>query len=57
MKKEQGKKVNWGDMGIILTLIAMIIFFSVVTKSFLSAKNFANIARQISRSARITTTS
>ncbi|RGD63682.1 ABC transporter permease [Lachnospiraceae bacterium OF09-6] len=48
MKKEQGKKVNWGDMGIILTLIAMIIFFSVVTKSFLSAKNFANIARQIS---------
>lgn len=48
MKKEQGKKVNWGDMGIILTLVAMIIFFSVVTKSFLSAKNFANIARQIS---------
>lgn len=48
MKKEQGKKVNWGDMGIILTLIAMIIFFSAVTKSFLSAKNFANIARQIS---------
>ncbi len=35
-------------MGIILTLVAMIIFFSVVTKSFLSAKNFANIARQIS---------
>lgn len=48
MKKAQGKKINWGDMGIILTLVAMIIFFSAVTKSFLSAKNFANIARQIS---------
>ena len=48
MKKELGKKVNWADMGIILTLVAMIIFFSVITKSFLSAKNFANIARQIS---------
>ncbi|MGN0354693.1 MAG: ABC transporter permease [Muricoprocola sp.] len=48
MDKAKTKKINWGDMGIILTLVAMIIFFSVFTKSFFSAKNFANIARQIS---------
>lgn len=48
MNKTNAKKINWGDMGIILTLVAMLVFFSVVTKSFLSAKNFANIARQIS---------
>ncbi len=35
-------------MGIILTLIAMIVFFSLSTKSFLSARNFTNIVRQIS---------
>jgi ribose transport system permease protein/inositol transport system permease protein len=35
-------------MGIILTLIAMAVFFSLSTKSFLSARNFTNIVRQIS---------
>lgn len=41
-------QINWNDMGIILTLIAMIVFFSLSTKSFLSARNFTNIVRQIS---------
>ncbi len=41
-------RINWNDMGIILTLIAMIVFFSLSTKSFLSARNFTNIVRQIS---------
>ena len=41
-------QINWNDMGIILTLIAMIVFFSLATKSFLSARNFTNIVRQIS---------
>lgn len=45
MKKH---KINWNDMGIILTLVAMIVFFSVMTKSFLSLRNFTNVARQIS---------
>jgi len=35
-------------MGIILTLVAMVIFFSTATKSFFSLRNFTNIARQIS---------
>ncbi len=41
-------RINWNDMGIILTLIAMAVFFSLSTKSFLSARNFTNIVRQIS---------
>lgn len=41
-------QINWNDMGIILTLIAMIVFFSLSTKSFLSARNFTNVVRQIS---------
>lgn len=41
-------RVNWNDMGIILTLIAMIVFFSLSTKSFFTARNFTNVARQIS---------
>jgi len=45
MKKRQ---INWNDMGIILTLVAMVIFFSTATKSFFSLRNFTNIARQIS---------
>ena len=49
MKKSRQKlNVNWNDMGIIITLIAMIIFFSMATKSFFSLRNFSNVARQIS---------
>ena len=42
------KSIQWNDMGIILTLAAMIVFFSVFTKSFFSLRNFTNVARQIS---------
>ena len=48
MKAPRRLRFNWNDMGIILTLIAMIVFFSLSTKSFLSARNFTNIVRQIS---------
>lgn len=47
-KQNAKKKFNLGETGILLTLIFMIIFFSIVTKSFFSANNFANITRQIS---------
>ena len=49
MKKSRQKlNLNWNDMGIIITLIAMIVFFSLATKSFFSLRNFSNVARQIS---------
>lgn len=47
-KTRRTSRINWNDMGIILTLLAMIVFFSVFTKSFFSMRNFTNIARQIS---------
>ena len=48
-KKMTGKRnIQWNDMGIILTLVAMIVIFSVFTKSFFSLRNFTNVARQIS---------
>lgn len=48
MKAPRKLRINWNDMGIILTLIAMAAFFSTSTNSFLSARNFTNIVRQIS---------
>jgi len=42
------RNIKWNDMGIILTLVAMIVVFSVFTKSFFSLRNFTNVARQIS---------
>lgn len=50
MENKQNRKssIKWNDMGIILTLIAMILFFSVFTKSFFTLRNFTNVARQIS---------
>ncbi|MBO7709719.1 MAG: ABC transporter permease [Lachnospiraceae bacterium] len=48
MENKKKLNVNWNDMGIIITLIVMIVFFSVLTKSFFSVRNFTNIARQIS---------
>lgn len=47
-KNNVKKKFNIGEAGILITLICMIIFFSIITKSFFSANNFANITRQIS---------
>lgn len=48
MEKNKKLNVNWNDMGIIVTLIAMVVFFSVFTKSFFTLRNFTNVARQIS---------
>lgn len=48
MNNNKKHNVNWNDMGIIITLIAMIVFFSVFTKSFFTMRNFTNVARQIS---------
>ena len=42
------KAVNWSDMGILIALAAMCIYFSFATSAFLSAVNITNIARQIS---------
>lgn len=41
-------KIEWNDLGIVIALIVMIIFFSITTKTFLTPTNLANIARQIS---------
>lgn len=46
--REKGKKIEWNNMGIIIALAAMILFFSISTTSFLTPNNLANIARQIS---------
>ena len=42
------KKIEWNNMGIIIALAVMVIFFSFSTTSFLTPNNLANIARQIS---------
>lgn len=46
--KNRLKAIEWSNMGILLALIVMCIFFSVATSAFLSTNNIANIARQIS---------
>lgn len=46
--KAKVQKTEWNNMGIIIALIVMVIFFSVSTTSFLTPNNLANIARQIS---------
>lgn len=46
--KEKLKSIRWSNMGILLALILMFIYFSFASDNFLSAKNMANIARQIS---------
>ena len=48
MENRKRQNINWNDMGIIVTLIAMIVFFSLFTKSFFTLRNFTNITRQIS---------
>lgn len=47
-KKSGKSSVKWNDMGIIVTLLVMIVFFSCFTKSFFTLRNFTNVARQIS---------
>lgn len=47
-EKVKKKSIDWSNMGIILALAAMIIFFFITTSTFLTPNNLANIARQIS---------
>ena len=42
------KKIEWSNMGIIIALIVMVLFFSFSTATFLTPNNLANISRQIS---------
>ncbi|WP_070000242.1 ABC transporter permease [Cellulosilyticum sp. I15G10I2] len=40
-------KVDWSKYGILAALIALIVFFSIVTDSFLTSVNIMNVLRQV----------
>ena len=51
MKKEKErniKTIDWSNMGILIALILICIFFAVSTKAFMTLTNMVNIFRQIS---------
>ncbi|MDF2613882.1 MAG: ribose transport system permease protein RbsC [Clostridia bacterium] len=41
------KKIDWSKYGILAALIALIVFFSIVTDSFLTSVNIMNVLRQV----------
>lgn len=47
-KQKKEKRIEWNNMGIIIALAAMILFFTISADTFLTPNNLANISRQIS---------
>ncbi len=48
IKTLQRKKIDWSSVGILISLLLMLIFFSIRSDTFFSSYNLINILRQIS---------
>jgi ribose/xylose/arabinose/galactoside ABC-type transport system permease subunit len=47
MMRNEGSKFKLGDYGLIIVLVAMLVFFTIFAPNFLQFSNFFNVSRQI----------